>query len=157
MPTSTPTSTTGATGRDHDSLVPELDYDVPDDGVPIGRASELSGVGIEALRYYEREGLMLDATPRDPGGRRRYHAADLRWIAGLVMLRETGMPIADIRVIADLSRTAGTEAERLVHLEAHRRRVLEDLARTQSHLAHIEHKIASYREVLAHRKDTPTS
>lgn len=146
--------TPSATDSDPDSLIPTLDYDVPAEGVPIGRASELSGLGIEALRYYEREGLMLDATPRDPGGRRRYHEADLRWIAGLVMLRETGMPIADIRVIADLSRTAGTEAERLIHLEAHRQRVLDDLARIQSHLTHIERKIARYREVLAHRKDT---
>lgn len=135
-------------------LVPELDHDVPSDGVSIGRASELSGVGIEALRYYEREGLLLEPTVRDSGGRRRYHARDLRWIAGLVMLRETGMPIADIRVMAELSRTAGTEAERLVLLEEHRTRVVEALARTRAHLTSLDRKITAYREVVDHdRRD----
>ena len=141
--------------RSMPQLVPELDYDVPPDGVSIGRASELSGMGIEALRYYEREGLLLEPTNRDGGGRRRYHAHDLRWIAGLVMLRETGMSISDIRVIADLSRTPGTEAQRLVLLEEHRTRVLEALARTQAHLGSIDRKIAAYREVVGDRKETP--
>lgn len=129
-------------------LLPDLPVDVPPAGVSIGEASRLSGVGIEALRYYEREGLMLDPTARDAGGRRRYGADDLRWIAGLVMLRETGMSIADIRVIAQLSRTPGTEAGRLALLEDHRERVLADLARIQGHLVAIERKIASYREVV---------
>jgi len=128
-------------------LLPHLEYDVPPAGLSIGEASRATGVGIEALRYYEREGLLLDPTTRDGGGRRRYAAADLRWIAGLVMLRETGMSIADIRVMADLSRTAGTEADRLVLLEQHRQRVLDAMARTQGHLLAIERKIAAYREV----------
>lgn len=129
-------------------LLPDLEFEVPSTGVPIGEASRLSGVGIEALRYYEREGLLLDPTTRDGGGRRRYGAGDLRWIAGLVMLRETGMSIADIRVIAELSRTPGTEAERLALLEEHRERVRADLARIHGHLVAIERKIASYREVV---------
>ncbi|SDC81701.1 MerR family transcriptional regulator [Nocardioides lianchengensis] len=129
-------------------LLPDLEYDVPPGGLSIGEASRLTGVGIEALRYYEREGLVLDPAARDAGGRRRYGADDLRWIAGLVMLRETGMSIADIRAMADLSRIAGTEAERLVLLEGHRHRVLDELARTQGHLLAIERKIAAYREVV---------
>lgn len=149
-------ATEAATDPMPDALVPELDHELPPEGVPIGRASELSGVGIEALRYYEREGLLLDATDRDSGGRRRYHANDLRWIAGLVMLRETGMPIADMRVMAELSRTAGTEADRLVRLEEHRTRVLEALARTRAHLGSLDRKIAAYRAVVdPDRKEAP--
>ena len=130
-------------------LLPEVDTEVPAEGVPIGRAAELTGVSVEALRYYEREGLLLDLTPRNPGGRRRYRERDLAWIAGLVMLRETGMSIADIRAIAEVSRRPGTETERMAHLERHRERVLEELARTQRHLTAIETKIAAYREVAA--------
>jgi DNA-binding transcriptional MerR regulator len=130
-------------------LLPDVAVDVPADGLSIGQAAAATGVGIEALRYYEREGLLLDPTPRNAGGRRRYGRRDLAWIAGLVMLRETGMSIADIRVIADLSRRPGTEAERMVQLQRHRERVLEELARTQRHLRAIEDKIAAYREVAA--------
>ena len=133
-----------------DVALPEIGADVPAEGVSIGEAARLTGVGIEALRYYEREGLMLDPTPRDGGGRRRYHERDLAWIAGLVMLRETGMAIADIRVIADVSRRPGTEGERLHLFEQHRMRVVEQLERTRRHLAAIDAKIAAYRAAATH-------
>jgi DNA-binding transcriptional MerR regulator len=134
-------------------LLPDVTVDVPPEGLAIGQAAEATGMSVEALRYYEREGLLLDPTPRDTGGRRRYRERDLAWLAGLVMLRETGMSIADIRVVADLSRRPGTEAERLVELERHRERVLEQLARTRQHLQAIETKIAAYREVAARGDD----
>jgi len=125
-------------------LLPEIPVEVPPEGLSIGQASAATGVSVEALRYYERAGLLLDATPRDPGGRRRYRMADLAWIAGLVMLRETGMSIADMTVIADLSRREGTEAERLDFFEKHRQHVVEQMERTKRHLLAIDKKIASY-------------
>ncbi|WP_427846475.1 MerR family transcriptional regulator [Cryobacterium arcticum] len=91
---------------------------------------------------------------RDGGGRRRYRANDLAWITGLVMLRETGMSIADIRVIADVSRRDGTEAERLALFEEHRLRVVEQLERTTRHLAAIDRKIAAYRQVVVEGERT---
>jgi DNA-binding transcriptional MerR regulator len=128
--------------------LPTLDVAVPPDGLSIGEVAHATGLSIDTLRYYERAGLMLDPTPRDPGGRRRYTAHDLDWIAGLIMLRETGMSIADVRRMAELSRRAGTEAERLVVLEGHRALVLAELARTRAHLAALEKKIAAYRAVV---------
>jgi DNA-binding transcriptional MerR regulator len=125
-------------------LPPHVPVDIPAEGLSIGEVSRATGVSIEALRYYEREGLMIDATPRDGGGRRRFGPRDIDWIAGLVMLRETGMPIADIRVIADLSRREGTDAEKLAFFEKHRRTVIDQLERTQRHLAAIDAKIAAY-------------
>jgi len=130
-------------------LLPTTGIAVPDEGVPIGDASRLTGVGIDALRYYERAGLLLDAASRNGGGQRRYRTNDLAWITGLVMLRETGMSIADIRVIADVSRRPGTEAERLRLFEEHRVRVVEQLERTLRHLAAIDTKIAAYRKAVA--------
>ena len=135
-------------------LLPNTDITVPVEGVAIGEAARLTGVGIEALRYYERAGLLLDPTPRDGGGRRRYKTNDLAWITGLVMLRETGMSIAEIRVVADVSRRTGTEAERLTLFEKHRERVVEQLERTRRHLAAIDTKIAAYRSVVAEGEPT---
>ena len=128
--------------------LPVVRAGLPDEGLSIGDTAVELGLPIDTLRYYDRAGLLLDPTPRDAGGRRRYGSADLAWIAGLVMLRETGMSIADIRVIAELSRTPGTEAERLVLFHAHRRHVLEEIARTQRHLAAIDKKIAAYEAVV---------
>lgn len=128
--------------------LPEVVADVPPDGLSIGQAAAALGLPMETLRYYDRAGLMLDPTPRTPSGQRRYRQADLDWVGGLVMLRETGMSIADIRTVAEISRRPGTEAERLRVFESHRQRVLADLARTQRHLAAIERKIATYRAIV---------
>ena len=129
-------------------IIPSLDAVVPEDGLSIGAAAEATGLSIDTLRYYERAGLLLDPAPRDPGGRRRYGRNDLDWIAGLIMLRATGMSIADVRRMAELSRLAGTEAERLVVLEQHRLRVLAELDRTRAHLSALESKIAAYTAVV---------
>lgn len=128
--------------------LPEVDAAVPPDGLSIGQAAAALGLPMETLRYYDRAGLMLDPTPRTPSGQRRYHQPDLDWVGGLVMLRETGMSIADIRGIAELSRRPGTEGDRIRFFEDHRQHVLEDLARTQRHLAAIEQKIATYRAIV---------
>ena len=130
-------------------LLPRIPVEVPENGLSIGEASAATGVSIETLRYYEREGLLLEKAPRDSGGRRRYQMSDLAWIAGLVVLRETGMSIADMTVIADLSRREGTEAERLEFFERHRKNVIEQMERTKRHLLAIDKKIAAYREVAA--------
>lgn len=130
-------------------LLPVVPVGVPDEGLAIGEASRVTGLSIEALRYYEREGLLLDPAPRNAGGRRRYGTHDLAWIAGLVMLRETGMSIAAIRTMTRLSRVPGNEAERLALLEEHRVKVLAEMERTKGHLMAIDSKIATYREVVA--------
>ena len=67
--------------------------EVPDAGVPalgglsIGEAAAVSGLTVDALRYYEREGLTLHPLDRNAAGRRRYFERDISWIRALAMLR----------------------------------------------------------------------
>ena len=128
--------------------LPTVGAFIPPGGLTIGAVADLTGLSVDTLRYYEREGLLLDPARRDPGGRRRYGRYDLEWIAGLIMLRETGMSIADVRQMAVLSRIPGTESDRLSVLEAHLQGVLIDLDRTRAHLAALEKKIAAYRDAI---------
>ncbi|WP_052852259.1 MerR family transcriptional regulator [Streptomyces avicenniae] len=128
-------------------IVPEVPVEVPDGGLSIGDAATACGLSIDTLRYYEREGLTLSPAQRNAAGQRRYGADDLRWLAGLVMLRGTGMRIGDIRRYTELARRPGTEAERLAILERHREHVLARMAQTGAHLAAVERKIAAYRAV----------
>lgn len=128
--------------------LPESGVDVPPGGLTIGDVARLSGLSVETLRYYEREGLLLERAQRDPAGRRRYGTDDLSWIGAILMLRDTGMSISDMRALAALSREEGTERERLDVLESHRRRIIDELDRTRRHLAALERKIAAYREVV---------
>jgi len=122
--------------------------EVPAGGVTISAAAELSGLSVDTLRYYEKEGLSLHRPERSASGQRRYTEEDVRWLGTLVMLRRTGMPIRDVRRFVDLYRVDGSESERMAILEAHREHVLEQLSEVQTHLAAINRKIEIYKEMV---------
>lgn len=122
--------------------------EVPAEGLTISGAAELSGLSVDTLRYYEKEGLSLHRPERSASGQRRYTEEDVRWLGTLVMLRRTGMPIRDVRRFVDLYRVEGSESERMAILEAHREHVLEQLAEVQTHLDAINRKIDFYKEVV---------
>ena len=120
--------------------------EVPPEGLTISAAAELSGLSVDTLRYYEKEGLTLHRPQRSSSGQRRYTEQNVRWLGTLVMLRKTGMPIRDIKAFVELYRVDGSESDRLAILEAHREHVLEELAEVQKHLAAINRKIDFYEE-----------
>lgn len=115
-----------------------------DQGVTIGEASRVSGLPVETLRYYDREGLFGDL-PRDSGGRRRFTRDALGLLDVLLRLRRTGMPVEQVREFAEHVR-AGDErrAGRLALLRSHRERVAMDLAQLEADLEVIDWKIAAY-------------
>jgi DNA-binding transcriptional MerR regulator len=114
-------------------------------GLSIAEAAEVTGLTTHTLRYYERDGLLLDAVDRASSGHRRYSEEDLGWIRMITRLRSTGMPIREVRLYADLVRAGdGNEAERLELLVAHRDRVRQQLVEVAAHLDAIEHKIGLY-------------
>jgi DNA-binding transcriptional MerR regulator len=113
-------------------------------GLTIADAAERTGLTAHALRYYEREGLMLGVN-RAGSGHRRYTERDLEWVDLITKLRATGMPIREIRRYAQLVRDgADNERERLDLLTAHREKVLRSLAEVTEHLAAIDRKISYY-------------
>lgn len=115
----------------------------------IAEAAERTGLSAHTLRYYERDGLMLGEVGRSSSGHRSYTERELGWIQLISKLRSTGMPIRDVKKYAALVRAGeGTEAERLALLQAHRERVLAQLAVVQQHLGAIEYKIGYYSDLL---------
>jgi MerR family transcriptional regulator, mercuric resistance operon regulatory protein len=67
----------------------------------IGMLSEMTGVNIETIRYYERTNV-LAVPPRTASGRRIYRAADVRTLAFLRRARELGFSLGDIRALLRL-------------------------------------------------------
>ncbi|MFJ4026177.1 MerR family transcriptional regulator [Paenarthrobacter sp. NPDC089989] len=111
----------------------------------ISSAAELTGLTEHTLRYYEGDGLLVFDVPRDSAGRRRYIDRDIRWVRMLKRLRETGMPMRDLRAyIALIQDGDGNEEQRVGLLETHRSRVEEQLRRTEQHLKAIDAKIMLY-------------
>jgi DNA-binding transcriptional MerR regulator len=108
-------------------------------------AAARSGFSIDTLRYYERVGV-LPRIGRTGSGRRVFSDLDLKWLALLRCLRDTGMPITEVHQFVDLMRNdQGAVEERLAVLVAHRRRVREQVARLQQHLGQLDKKIDTYR------------
>ena len=88
---------------------------------------------IDTRRSWERAGLTLWPAPRAASGQRRYRERDLSWLMSLIMLRETGMSIAEIREVAELERRQDTQKDLLAVFEQHRDQVVQRLATARRH------------------------
>ena len=107
-------------------------------------ASARSGFSLDTLRYYERTGLLFDIR-RTSGGQRVFTEDDLDWLGVLRCLRDTGMPIADMRRYAELARDGeGTYAERLRVLRDHAVQLREHIAALLDQQKHLHEKIRWY-------------
>jgi len=110
----------------------------------IGQVAELIGVSTHTLRYYEQAGL-LRAISRTAAGHRLYAPADLDWLAFVMRLKATGMPIAQMQQFAALrAEGESTFGARRRLLVAHRDAVRVHIAELQASLDAIGDKIAYY-------------
>jgi len=76
--------------------------------------SELSGVGPQTWRLYERRGLLTPA--RTGGGTRRYSEADLATLTRISALIADGINLTAIGVILDLENRNAILAEQIAQL-----------------------------------------
>jgi DNA-binding transcriptional MerR regulator len=113
-----------------------------------GQVAQRSGFSLDTLRYYERIGL-LSNVERTASGHRRFGEDDLEWLEVLRCLRDTGMPIAQMRRYAQLARGGQpTLAERMCLLVEHDARVRAHIAVLQAQRRHLRGKIDWYRTQL---------
>ena len=68
----------------------------------IGKASEQSGVNIETIRYYEREGV-VPKPGRSAGGRRLYSSDEIAKLRFVRRCRDLGFPISIIQTFLSLT------------------------------------------------------
>lgn len=104
----------------------------------IGEAARRSGVHIETIRYYEREGI-VPAPGRTPGGRRFYTDTDIGLLIFVRRCRDLGFSITDIRALQSLRDASDAqcgEVETIAfhHLQGVRDRI-SDLKRLEASLA----------------------
>lgn len=114
----------------------------------IGEFAAIIDLSIDTLRYYEKEQLIR--VGRDAGGRRCYDEADIDWILFIKRLKDTGMPIREIKKYAALRYQGdSTMDERLKMLEQHRLSVLKEKEKWESNLRHLEEKIGIYKNKMS--------
>lgn len=100
--------------------------------VSVGDVASELGVSVDALRYYERAGLISPA--RNEAGHRRFGASDIDRLHVVLALRRSGVAIEDIRGIVaskdpsrDARQNVAAVRARLATLEASIRRQQQQL------------------------------
>ena len=74
----------------------------------IGEVARVAGVGVETVRFYEREGL-VDQPPKPMRGWREYDAAQLGQLTQIRQAQRVGLTLRDMKALK--SRAAGPEPE----------------------------------------------
>lgn len=122
--------------------------------ISISELSRRSGVSPHTLRYYEKAAVLSPVT-RASNGHRRYLASDVAWLAFVLRLKATGMPLAEIKQYAELrSRGDMTVPQRLAVLERHRERLVITMQALSRNLAALDDKIDLYRRSMRPTRKT---
>ena len=115
-------------------------------GLAIGAVSELSGVNVETIRYYER--IALAPKPRrTSGGRRIYDSEHVRLLSFIRRARALGFSLEQIRALIRLGGPRGADCEKVRavtsrHLDEVRSKI-SDLRKLQRLLANTVAKCAN--------------
>ena len=112
-----------------DETIPATDGIRDGDGteLTIGEAAELLGVTVRTLRHWESIDLLVPSW-RTLGGHRLYVDADLERAQRILVYREIGLPLAEVRGLVDGDGDAREHLERqrrlLVDRASHLRRII---------------------------------
>jgi DNA-binding transcriptional MerR regulator len=114
----------------------------------IAQVSELSGLSVDTLRYYERVGL-LPPVNRNDSGIRDFDELDVRRVQFIKCMRQAGIPV---EVLTEYMRLAligddTIEARRNI-LEEQREILSGQIAEMQETLDLLNYKISVYKERL---------
>lgn len=106
-------------------------------------AADRTGVSIDTLRYYEREGL-IGPIRRSAGGRREYTEDDLFWIGLVTCFRGAGLGIADLRGFVAILRAEHSPQDRVAYLRERRAVLEQQRAALGRAMEILDEKIAYY-------------
>ncbi|MFJ8033056.1 MerR family transcriptional regulator [Streptomyces sp. NPDC096032] len=115
----------------------------------IGGMARDSGLGVSALRFYDRAGVLVPAWVDPVSGYRWYAPEQLEEARVLARLRRAGMPLPDIRLVLAGWSGADTELVRTL-LQAH-------LSRLEEGLSDARGEFSALRALLDHRENAMTS
>ena len=109
------------------------------------------GITVHTLRYYEKEQLLHPH--RAANNHRMYTDIDVRWMENIIRLKETHMPIKQIKQYATYyAQGNATLVERKEMLEEHQKRLEMTILKWQEHYQKLQEKIVNYEAMCAQVK-----
>jgi DNA-binding transcriptional MerR regulator len=116
----------------------------------IGEVSKKLNLATSTLRYYDKEGL-LPFVERTDSGIRSFNDEDLNLLHIIECLKNTGMPIRDIKVFIDWCLQGDSTLEERYNMFIERKKVVEEqMASLQKTLDTITYKCWYYKTALEH-------
>ncbi|BDR61200.1 GNAT family N-acetyltransferase [Lactobacillus xylocopicola] len=110
--------------------------------------SKLLGISTYTLRYYEKIGL-LNFVKRNSNGDREFESRDLITINTVICLKQTGMPLKDIKNYLQLiAGGLATAEERKEMFLKQKQKVISEIADLQKALQVIDRKVSYYDEAV---------
>ncbi|MYS77940.1 MerR family transcriptional regulator [Streptomyces sp. SID5926] len=105
--------------------------------------ADRTGVSIDTLRYYEREGL-IGPIGRSAGGRRQYTEDDVFWIGLVTCFREAGLGIAALREFVAILHADHSPQDRVAFLRERRAALEERVVALRQAMTVLDEKIVYY-------------
>lgn len=114
--------------------------------------SKISGISSYTLRYYEKIGIFQEVN-RNYSGHRDFSENDILWAEFINRLKETGMPLEQIKKYAVLRKQGEHTSEaRMKILINHAIAVKKKISNEKLHLNKINEKIKYYEKILINEK-----
>ncbi|HOV41668.1 MAG TPA: MerR family transcriptional regulator [Oscillospiraceae bacterium] len=121
----------------------------------IKQAAEKTGLTEHTIRYYDKEGL-LPLLERSQGGIRKFSERDIEWLGLICCLKNSGMPIEELREFMRLCLNGSkTCEERRKLLVKHKEHILSQMEQLKKSLDTLNYKIEHYKEIGIFHIDSP--
>jgi MerR family transcriptional regulator, copper efflux regulator len=116
----------------------------------IGQLADAADVGVETIRFYEREG-MLPEPPRSNAGYRLYDAEAVRRIRFIRKAKDLGFTLSDTKELLELRVTATSSCDDVAERARQKITAVEDRIRELNRVRRILHDLV---EACATRAET---
>lgn len=100
-----------------------------DQALTIGRLAKVAGVGVETIRFYEREGLIRKPAHQVGEGYRKYEPATVQRLGFIRRAKDLGFSLKEIRELLNLRATSKSKCASVK-------------AKAKEKIIDIDHKIA---------------
>lgn len=122
------------------------DVEGDDVGYSIGEFSEITGLTIDTLRFYEKQEIIRP--DRDDNNRRVYGESDIAWIEFVLRLKRTGMSLAGMKRYAELRYQGDATIPERMRLLFNQLEVLHaQQDEIVEHIKFVEQKIRTYARI----------
>lgn len=122
------------------------------DFITVGELSRLTGLSTHTIRFYETKGVLRPAN-RASNEHRRYNHADVQWLEFVLRLKQTGMPLAEIRDYAEQRAAGDASLQIRMHmLEQHQDRLKARIAELSACARLLDEKMKTYRRAILRQK-----